>query len=363
MQKATATKKKNVAGPVEVFPDTGALIEVESPGDVVPAVETAEVVDISKYPDMRGVILPGVVARVFWKDIYVDEEIAGRLGGRNMVTFAETKASILAEKQLEPVGVGLTEEGVGILYSGFGRVRAIKELNEEGKGDGFVNCLLWDKDLKGGYLSGISSNTKREQLNPLQMAGIIETLSSPPFSMKAALVSERLGIAPSYVRGLRKVLELPDDVKDAISQGKFGAAQSIQMARNPEEGAKIARAQLRIGAKLDAPKGGEQPENATEALRRAAGQGIRPLKEVKGAFDELIAKAEDLGLDQYGVNLLNLLHNYADGIIGMSEVKKLYKAGELYERQVKKPKGKSVQSKRKVKVKAPAKKAAAKKKK
>jgi ParB-like chromosome segregation protein Spo0J len=326
-------------------PDSMPVDMIEIPAEMpdasgaVDAPVHATSVDISQFADMSKVILAGAIARVFYSDIYTDENIAGRLGGRNAAKFVETKQSIAEDGQVEPIAVGLSEAGVAILYSGFGRHRAIKELHEEGKGDGFVSCVLWNRNVKDGYLAGITSNTKREDLNPMQMAGIIETLSVPPFSMKAADVSVRLGIAPSYVRGLRKLIDLPDDVQSAITDGKIGPAQAIAMARNPEEGARIARKQLKIGEALDNPvNGAAATDDAKEALRAMSGQGVRPHKEVKQAFDLLLASYE---FDVPTQNLLNGLHNYADGIIGMTTLRKVYEAEALYTRAVRKPKGKS----------------------
>jgi ParB/RepB/Spo0J family partition protein len=329
MQTVIASKKELEAQGAE-----GAEATNETAGETT-NVETTQATEeeaLNKYPDLSDIILPGVIAKIHVGDLYIDDAISGRLGGRDEAKFKETKNSILHDGQIEPVGVGLDENGIGILYSGFGRARAIKELNAEGKHDGMINVILWQRDVSGGYLSGVLSNTKREDLNPLQMAGVIETLASPPFKMNGKVIAEKLGIAPSYVRGLRKILELPEDVQAAIRDGKLGPAAAIEYARNPEEGAKIARKQLKG---LEGLSGAVPAAQAREAMREAKGNtgGVRTMKELKLMLEEQDKKGL-FGEGSYR-SLVNGILNFADGFITVNKFKAIVESGAEHARIVK----------------------------
>ncbi len=296
---------------------------------------------MAAYPDLSSVVVPNVIAYVQWSDIYVDHAISGRLFGRDPQKFKELKDSILTRHneghgngQLEPVGVGKTEEGKLILYSGFGRWQAIKELAEEGKHDGHIKVILWENSVTEGFLGGAESNLKREELNPIQMAGIINTLMSPPFSYKAPEVSKRLAIAGGYVTGLRKLLSFPDDVQLAIADGTIGVSSALDLSRLPtEDGTKLARKfvakakDLHELGKASGKKAKVEHKEVAAEVRKLGKKGVRPIREVRDGMISLSAMKPIV--EGSWSNVFIALDCYIAGKVDLRDIVKAVQTGEF----------------------------------
>lgn len=282
--------------------EMAAPVAVQSAQDLKAGEETPEEI-MAKLPDLSDVVKPGVVAEVHVAHFYIDHAISGRLYGRDPKKFKELKDSILhnytddkknADRkdngQIEPVGVGLTEEGKAILYSGFGRWQAIFELYNEGLHSGLVKTILWNVSVTEGYVGGAESNIKREELNPIQTAGLIATLMAPPFNYKAPEVSKRLSIATGYVNGFRKLRAFPDDVQAAIGEGTIGVTAALDLSRLPvEEGTKLAR-KFMDKAKALAAVGRPSkvdPKEVRQETRALGRVGIRSVKEIRDGMMSL----------------------------------------------------------------------------
>ncbi len=349
---ATAKKrnKKSVEAQEAELLTSPAEILTEN-GEPVPVPEEPIVAQEPTYPDLRQVILPNVVAFVSVYDLYIDDAISGRVFGRDPHKFQETKQSIKERGQLEPVMVGLdSQRGWGILYSGHGRVRAIRELYEEGAIESpNVKAILYDADVKDGYIAGVHSNTKRDPLNPIQMGEIVETLTKPPFSMSVDMIAQELGIVPSYVREYRKTQKLPTEIKTAIADGRIGIFTAIELGK-----VKDPKQQLAVARKLLTLPGRGQSSVARKEVRQITGKNEWSLKEVKAALDYL-SQSESLTVPQ--ITLCNLLY---DGIRSKLSLKQIESkaTSKDYVRAPETGKGKD---KGKGKNPAPAKKAAAKK--
>ena len=311
-------------------------------GEALESEEPTEPEDVmAAYPDLSAVVVPNVIAYVQWGDIYVDHAISGRLFGRDPQKFKELKDSILTRHteghgngQLEPVGVGKTEEGKLILYSGFGRWQAIKELAEEGKHDGYIKVILWENSVTEGFLGGAESNLKREELNPIQMAGIINTLMSPPFSYKAPEVSKRLAIAGGYVTGLRKLLSFPDDVQLAIADGTIGVSSALDLSRLPtEDGTKLARKfvakakDLHELGKASGKKAKVEHKEVAAEVRKLGKKGVRPIREVRDGMISLSAMKPIV--EGSWSNIFIALDCYIAGKVDLKDVVKAVQTGEF----------------------------------
>lgn len=102
-----------------------------------------------------------------------------------------------------------------------------------------VPCLIKtgeDNDLMKLELA-IIENVQREDLNPVDRARAFEKLANE-FGFKHATIAEKIGKSREYVSNTLRLLTLPSDILDAISQGKIseGHARPLMMlVERPEE--------------------------------------------------------------------------------------------------------------------------------
>lgn len=92
-------------------------------------------------------------------------------------------------------------------------------------------------------------NVQRVDLSPLEQAESIQRLNQQ-FSMSLEAIAKRLGKAPTTVNNIVRLLQLPDDAKRALSNGKIseGHARSVLALKdNPEKQQELLDSIIKYG--------------------------------------------------------------------------------------------------------------------
>jgi hypothetical protein len=130
-------------------------------------------------------------------------------------------------------------------------------------------------------------------------------------------------------------LQLPEDVQIAIRDGKLGPAAAIEYARNPEEGVKVARKQLKaaevLGKAVPVADAREGMREAKAAKGSGSG-GVRTLKEVKLMLEEQQQKGLFGDPPNAIHSLINGVLNFADGFISLNKFRSVVDSGEPHAR-------------------------------
>lgn len=86
-----------------------------------------------------------------------------------------------------------------------------------------VPCIVREFDEKQNLIVAIIENMQREDLDPIEEAlGIKQMIDK--FSFTQEQVSVSLGKSRAYIANATRLLKLPEEIKNAISEGKMSAA-------------------------------------------------------------------------------------------------------------------------------------------
>jgi ParB family chromosome partitioning protein len=142
------------------------------------------------------------------------------------------QALLVTRKEVQKEDGGLAVEYE--LISGERRLRASKLA-----GIREVPCLIKqgeESDLLKLELA-IIENVQREDLNPVDRARAFEKLVSQ-FGFKHGQIGEKIGKSREYVSNTLRLLTLPSDILDAVSQGKISEGHTrplLMLVDRPEE--------------------------------------------------------------------------------------------------------------------------------
>lgn len=197
----------------------------------------------------------------------------------------ELAASIKEHGVVQPVVLRPLASGRYELVAGERRWRACRLLNME-------NIPAVIKDLTDSQTTEIAliENIQREDLSPLEEAGAFRTLMEE-FGFTQEQLAQRLGKSRPYVANILRLLQLPHEVQELVSQGQLtaGHARALLSIEEPQKmvsmGKEIARKGLNVRA-------------TEELVRRIANsarvsRGIRQRRETMPDTD-LEALAEEL---------------------------------------------------------------------
>lgn len=86
-----------------------------------------------------------------------------------------------------------------------------------------VPCIIRDFDEKQNLIVAIIENMQREDLDPIEEAlGIKQMISKFDFTQEQ--VSSSLGKSRAYIANATRLLKLPEEIRNSISEGKMSAA-------------------------------------------------------------------------------------------------------------------------------------------
>ncbi len=193
-------------------------------------------------------------------------------------TIAELAASIRTYGVIQPVVVRQLPTGVYQLVAGERRLRAARLAGLEA-----VPAIVRDVDETGALELALVENLQREDLNPIDEAHGYESLMELSGATQAD-VSERVGRARSTVANALRLLELPPDVQDMLSEGELSAGHGRALlgfgtAEDVREGARKAAARGLSVRELEALSRGKKQRKKATRKRRTEDPVLREWEE------------------------------------------------------------------------------------
>ena len=173
----------------------------------------------------------------------------------------ELAASIKRDGVQEPVLVR-KKDGVYQLISGERRVRASRMAGMD-----TVPAICREVSDRDLLRLGLIENIQREDLNPIETARAYRLLSNE-FSWTQEQLSEEVGKKRATVANTLRLLNLPDDVQDRVSDGSLsmGHARALLALETPEEISAACRKVINEGLSV---RQVEQLGSATKAKKKS----------------------------------------------------------------------------------------------
>lgn len=203
-------------------------------------------------PDRPREAAGGLVRELSVNEIHRNEEQPrSRFDDR---TMRELAASIRTYGVVQPVVVRQLATGAYVLVAGERRLRAARLAGLD-----VVPAIIRDVDETGALELALVENLQREDLNPIDEARGYESLMELSGATQAE-VAERVGRDRSTVANCVRLLELPPEVQDMLSEGELSAGHGralLGLGTSDE---------IRAGAKKAASRGLSVRE--VEALAR-----------------------------------------------------------------------------------------------
>ncbi len=233
-------------------------------------------------------------------------------------TLTALARSIAEAGVVQPLLVRPLQDGRYELIAGERRWRAAREAGLE-----TVPAIVRDEDAAERMQTALIENVAREDLNPVDEARACATLVEELGLSKEELAG-RLGRTRPAISNLIRLLDLPDDVLDLLSEGALseGHGRAILIAKGNEVRRRLARDAVAAGWSVreterrakaaeatPTPKAVPHPDQqaamlrAEEALEEAFGHGVRVRGSKKGLraelhfedIDELLEFARGIG--------------------------------------------------------------------
>jgi ParB family chromosome partitioning protein len=210
-----------------------------------------------------------------------------RFDPESIATLAE---SLSEAGMIQPILVRPLPDGRFELIAGERRWRAAQKA-----GLNTVPALIRDEDAATRMQTALIENVAREDLNPVDEARACAALVDDLGLTKEEL-ARRLGRSRESISNLVRLLNLPDDVLDLLSEGKLseGHGRAILIAKGNDVRRRLARDAVAAGwsvreteqrakrsGETRAPKVVPHPDQqaaltrAEDALERALGAGVR----------------------------------------------------------------------------------------
>ncbi len=111
-----------------------------------------------------------------------------------------------------------------------------------------VPCIVRDIDDEQNMLLAIVENMQREDLNPLEEAeGLNQMIST--YGLTQEQVSKSVGKSRPYIANSLRLLKLPDEIKELISEGRLSAGhgRALLSVEDPSRQARIVEMILNDG--------------------------------------------------------------------------------------------------------------------
>lgn len=138
--------------------------------------------------------------------------------------LAELAASIKLAGLMQPIVVRPADGGKFELIAGERRWRACRMA-----GLAAVPAIVREADDRNSAELALIENVQRTDLNPIERANAFRALMGK-FSMTQSDVADRVGLDRSSVANLLRLLELPQDIQNMISDGVLSAGHGKMLA-------------------------------------------------------------------------------------------------------------------------------------
>lgn len=220
----------------------------------------------------------------------------------------ELKASIAEHGLLQPIVVRRGPTGGYEIVAGERRFRASRAL-----GHTQIRAIVRDVDDTGMQTLALVENLQRADLNPLEKARALKAMMTSQ-GLTQEGVAARVGKDRATIANFLRLLELPEDVRLLVEEGRLTTGQAKAILQIPTDGRRsqaaalavekqwssreIERfAQLSPGAKRRPPKATDPfLRDLEDRLRRALSTAVRVRARGKGGTIE-IDYADPIGLD------------------------------------------------------------------
>lgn len=217
-------------------------------------------------------------------------------------TISSLAESITEAGVIQPIVVRPLADGRFELIAGERRWRAAREAGLE-----TVPALIREEDAASRMQTALIENVAREDLNPVDKARACAALVEDLGLTKEEL-GRRLGRTRSAISNLVRLLDLPDDVLELLSDGRLseGHGRAILIAKGNDVRRRLARDAVAAGWSVReterrandsgatrSPKVVPHPDQqamlgrAEDALEQALGTGVRVRAARKGLRAEL----------------------------------------------------------------------------
>ncbi len=179
---------------------------------------------------------------------------------------------------LQPITVTRRPDGGYELIAGERRFRSAKMLGME-----TVPALVREADLQDKLVLALIENIQREDLNPLEEARAYGRLLGE-FGLTQEIVAKQVGKARSTVANIVRLLDLPQEVQEAIGAGIVPAGSARAMLSLPD-----TESQLAFFKKLVADR--MTSREAEAGVRRVVGKSGRSKDPAILAVEEQLRNA------------------------------------------------------------------------
>lgn len=152
----------------------------------------------------------------------------------------ELKASIQEHGLLQPIVVRKGPTGGYEIVAGERRFRASKLL-----GKTMVKAIVREVDDAGMQTLALVENLQRADLNPLEKARALKAMMSAQ-GLTQEGVAARVGKDRTTVANLLRLLELPEDVRVLLEEGRLTAGQAKAILQIPGDPKRIQAAHLAV---------------------------------------------------------------------------------------------------------------------
>ncbi|CAK9032998.1 Stage 0 sporulation protein J, partial [Durusdinium trenchii] len=181
--------------------------------------------------------------------------------------LAELAASIKLAGLMQPIVVRPVDGGKFELIAGERRWRACRMA-----GLATVPAIVREADDRNSAELALIENVQRTDLNPIERANAFRALMGK-FSMTQSDVADRVGLDRSSVANLLRLLELPEDIQNMISDGVLSAGHGKMLASVGDDSQRRALVERIVREHLSV----RQTEKAVRdiAQRTKAGDGVK----------------------------------------------------------------------------------------
>lgn len=185
-----------------------------------------------------GALIPTGPTKERLLEISIDEIIPNPYQPRKALgeeSLEELANSIRQHGLLQPIIVRKVEEGYEIV-AGERRYRAAKIA-----GLHKVPAIVKEVSDEESMEYALIENLQREDLNPIEAASALKLLMEK-FGLTQEEVADKIGKNRSTVANLLRLLKLPQEVQDMLSEGKIsmGHARALLSLDDPEEQKRLA---------------------------------------------------------------------------------------------------------------------------
>ncbi len=183
--------------------------------------------------------------------------------------LADLTASIKKHGILQPLVVSVRDDDEYELIAGERRLRAAKEA-----GESKVPIVIRTVNDQEKLELALIENIQRADLNPLEEARAYKTLMDE-FDMKQDEVAVRVGKARPTVANIIRLLDLPEEMKQALRDGKLSRthARTLLAEKDPEKQKQLFQAVISGGITV---REVESKAGASDRVSRATRRGKDP---------------------------------------------------------------------------------------